>query len=266
MGIPVLQGRVFSESDTAESAPAVVIDQYLVNRYFASRSPLGQEIQRGGPQSPKLTVIGVVGTINSIDLGQPVAKERIYHPITQQPRLSMALVLRTSLDPDGVVAQVRAAVQSLDPEQPIADVRTMEQWVGRSLEGRRAPMMLFALFGMVALVLSAIGIYGVLAFNVAQRVREFGIRQALGADSRSILSLVLKQGLVTAAGGLALGLAASYGLAHYLRTLLYSVDPRDWTVFTGVTVLLFAVAILACYVPARRATRIDPIVALRANV
>src|SRR5688572_33150010 len=124
-------------------------------------------------------------------------------------------------------------------------------------------MLLLALFGAVALVLSAIGIYGVLAFNVAQRVREFGIRQALGADRRSILSLVFRQGLLTAGLGLMLGLGASYWLAQYLRTLLFSVQPRGWTVFAGVTIVLLMVAIVACYVPARRATRIDPMVALR---
>ena len=248
MQIPVLEGRVFNESDTAESAPVVVVDQYLANRYFANRSAIGQQIQRGGPQSPRFTIVGVVGTINSIDLGQPVAKERLYFAVTQQPRPSMALVLKTGLEPGAVVSQVRAAVQSLDAEQPIADVRTMEQWIDRSLEGRRAPMMLFALFGIVALLLSAIGIYGVLAFNVAQRVREFGIRQALGADSRSILSLVFRQGLQTAGVGLAIGLGASLALSRYLQTLLYSVQPRDWTVFGAVTVVLLIVAILACYV------------------
>jgi predicted permease len=263
MQIPVLEGRVFNESDTAESTPVVVVDQYLANRYFANRSAIGQQIQRGGPQSPRFTIVGVVGTINSIDLGQPVAKERLYFSVAQQPRPSMALVLKTGLEPGAVVSQVRAAVQSLDAEQPIADVRTMEQWIDRSLEGRRAPMMLFALFGIVALLLSAIGIYGVLAFNVAQRVREFGIRQALGADSRSILSLVFRQGLRTAGVGLAIGLGASLALSRYLQTLLYSVQPRDWTVFSAVTVVLLFVAILACYVPARRATRIDPMIALR---
>jgi putative ABC transport system permease protein len=263
MQIPVLQGRIFNDSDTADSPPVVVIDQYLVNRYFAKRDPIGQEIQRGGPQSPKLRIVGVVGTINSIDLGQPVTKERIYYPVSQQPRPMMALVLKTALAPTDLVPQVRAAVQSIDPEQPIAATRTMEEWIARSLEGRRTPMMLFALFGVVALLLSAIGIYGVLAFNVAQRVREFGIRQALGANSQSILSLVFAQGLRTAGLGLALGLVASSVLTRYMQTLLFSVRPRDWTVFSGVTVLLLAVAALACYVPARRATRIDPIVALR---
>ena len=261
--IPLLQGRVFTDSDTAESPRVVVIDQYLVNRYFANRNPLGQEIQRGqGPQG-RYTVVGVVGTINAIDLAQPVSKERIYYPIAQQPRQGMALVLKSALEPSQLVAQVRSAVQEIDPEQPLASVRTMDEWVSRSLEGRRTPMVLFVLFGVVALLLSAIGIYGVLAFNVAQRVREFGIRQALGANSQSILALVFKQGLTTAGIGLVLGLLASYGLSRYLETLLFGVQARDWMVFSIVTVLLFAVAALACYIPARRATRIDPIVALR---
>ena len=263
MQIPVLQGRTFNDGDTADSPRVVVIDQYLVNRYFANRNPLGQEIQRGqGPQG-RYTVIGVVGTINSIDLAQPVTKERLYYAIAQQPQPSMALVLKSAMEPSQLVSQVRAVVQSLDPEQPLADVRTMDEWVNRSLEGRRTPMMLFVLFGIVALLLSAIGIYGVLAFNVAQRVREFGIRQALGASSQAILTLVFKQGLATAGVGLAIGLAASYGLSRYLETLLFGVNARDWMVFSIVTVVLLVVAALACYIPARRATRIDPMEALR---
>jgi predicted permease len=263
MNIPLVEGRVFNEGDTAESQPVVVIDQYLVNRYFSNRSAIGQQLRRGGPTSPALTIVGVVGTINSIDLGQPVAKERVYRPVTQQPLRSMALVLKTGVDPASLVPQVRAAVQSLDPEQPIADVRTMDQWVARSLEGRRSPAILLALFGAVALTLSAIGIYGVLAFGVAQRVREFGIRQALGADRQSILSLVLKQGVRTTAIGIVIGLGASAWLTKYLQTMLFNVQPLDMTVYALVTVMLLGVAVLACYLPARRATRIDPMIALR---
>ena len=263
MDIPVLEGRAFTSGDTAESQPVVVVDQYLVNRYFPNRSAIGQQLRRGGPTSPALTIVGVVGTINSIDLGQPVAKERVYRPVTQQSLRSMALVIKTGVDPATLVSQVRAAVQSIDPEQPIADVRTMDQWVARSLENRRSPMLLLALFGAVALALSAIGIYGVLAFSVAQRVREFGIRQALGADRQTILSLVLKQGIRTTALGIGLGLAASLWLTKYLQTQLFSVRALDASVFGAVTLLLLGVAILACYVPARRATRIDPMVALR---
>ena len=263
MQIPLVDGRVFNDGDTADAAPVVVIDQYLVNRYFSKRSPIGQQIRRGGPANPPFTIVGVVGTINSIDLAEPVTKERIYYPLAQQTLPRMALTLKTQIDPAALVAQVRDAVQSIDPEQAIAEVRTVDQWVSRSLEIRRTPTVLLALFGGVALVLSAIGIYGVLAFGVAQRVREFGIRQALGADRRVILSLVLMQGVRTAGVGLMLGLAAAFGLARFLQSLLFGVGRHDFGVFAGATVLLLCVAIAACYVPARRATRIDPMVALR---
>ena len=175
----------------------------------------------------------------------------------------MALILKTGLDPQTLASQVRSAVQSIDPEQPVADVRTLDQWVARSLENRRTPTVLLALFGGVALVLSAIGIYGVLAFGVAQRVREFGIRQALGANRQAILSLVLTQGMRTVGIGVVLGLTGAYVLSRFLRTLLFGVQQHDFAVFAVVTLLLLVVAAVACYVPARRATEIDPMVALR---
>ena len=264
MQIPLIAGRLFTEGDSIDAAPICIVDEYLAKKYFAGTNAIGQQIQRG--QTARYTIVGVVGTINSIDLGQPVTKERIYYPLTQQPSArggGMALVLKTGLDPQSLVPQVRAAVRALDPEQPIADVRTMEQWVSRSMENRRTNMMLLSVFGAVALVLSAIVIYGVLAFSVAQRLREFGIRQALGADRRSILSLVLRQGLQTAGVGMVLGLAASVVLGRFLQTLLFEVTPRDPGVFGEVTVVLCLVAVAACYIPALRATRVDPMVALR---
>jgi predicted permease len=260
MQIPLVEGRFFNESDTAGTPPVVVVDQYLANKYFAGRSAIDQQIRRG---NTTFTIVGVVGTINSFDLGLPVTKERLYYPIAQQPSRSTALVLKTNLDPRTLVAQARSAVQSLDPEQPIADVRTMDQWIMRSLEIRRTPMMLLALFGVVALVLSAIGIYGVLAFGVAQRVREFGIRQALGADQRSILSLVLGHGMRTIGIGLTLGLIGAAVLTRLLQAQLFGVSTYDLGIYSGVTLLLLAVALLACYIPARRATEVDPMVALR---
>jgi predicted permease len=263
MRIPLIEGRFFNDGDTADSPAVVVVDQYLANKYFAKRSALGQQIRRGGPDSPPMTIVGVAGTINSIDLGQPVTKERVYRPATQQAPGAMALVLKTGLDPQTLVSQVRAAVRAIDPEQPLADVRTMDQWVSRSLELRRAPAVLLALFGSVALVLSAIGIYGVLAFSVAQRGREFGIRQALGADRKSILTLVLKQGLMTAGVGIVIGVAGAAIASRFMQTMLFGVEKYDPAIFAGVTLALFAVAAAACYIPARRATRVDPMVALR---
>jgi len=263
MQIPIVEGRAFNDADSAQAPPVVIIDQYLVGRYFKDKSPIGQQIRRGGPTSPAFTIVGVAGTINSIDLGMPVAKERIYYPITQAARPSMALVVKSAVDPKTLVAQVRSTVAGIDAEQPMADVRTMEEWMARSLEGRRSPMMLLALFGGVALVLSAIGIYGVLAFAVAQRTREIGIRQALGANRRSILSLVLRQGLTTAGIGVGLGLIGAIALTRYLQTLLFGVGAHDLQVYAGVTLMLLAVATAACYIPARRATAVDPNTALR---
>jgi predicted permease len=263
MQIPLIEGRFFNDGDTADSPPVAVVDQFMANKYFAGRSALGQQIRRGGPDSPPMTIVGVAGTINSIDLGQPVTKERIYRSAMQQAPPAMALMLKTGLDPQTVVGQVRAAVRAIDPEQPLADVRTMDQWIARSLELRRTPAMLLALFGSVALVLSAIGIYGVLAFSVAQRGREFGIRQALGADRQAILTLVLKQGVATAGLGIVLGLFASAGVSRLMQTMLFGVGRHDPAVYAGVTAVLFVVAVAACYIPARRATRVDPMVALR---
>ena len=175
----------------------------------------------------------------------------------------MGLIVKTRIDPRTMVSQVRSAVAAIDPEQPMSDVRTMDEWMARSLEGRRAPMLLLALFGAVALTLSAIGIYGVLAFGVAQRAREFGIRQALGADPRTILALVLGQGMRTAGIGVVLGLVGSLALTRYLQSLLFGVGSYDPSVYAVVTVLLLGVALAACYLPARRATRVAPTVALR---
>jgi putative ABC transport system permease protein len=261
MQIPLVAGRLFTDADSADAPLVTVIDQVLVKRYFADKNPIGQQITRGGPDS--YTIVGVVGTINSIDLGEPVTKERLYYPVAQQPAPGMALIVKTQIDPHALVSQVRSAVAEIDPEQPLAAVRTLEEWMAQSLESRRAPTLLTALFGAVALTLSAIGIYGVLAFGVAQRAREFGIRQALGAEPRTILALVLGQGMRTAGIGVVLGLAGAVALTRYLQSLLFGVGAYDVSVYAGVTILLLGVAFAACYVPALRATRVAPTVALR---
>jgi len=263
MGIPLLAGRYFDETDVATSTPVVIVDEYLVKKYFADKNPLGQQIRRGGPNP--LTIVGVVGTISAIDLAQPVTKERLYYPVAQLSARAMTVMLKTKSDPASVTPDVRAAIRSLDPEQPIATVRTMDEWMSRALAPRSTPTLLLTIFGGVALVLSAIGVYGVLAFGVAQRVREFGVRQALGADGGAILRLVMGQGLRTIGIGAVLGLVGTLLLSRYLESLLFAVTTRDLGVLAAVTAVLLIVAAAACYIPARRATRVDPLVALRAD-
>jgi len=239
----------------------VVIDELLARRQFPGADPIGRQLNFGSPRN--YTIVGIVGTINPGDLSRPVPEERIYFNVAQVAQSVMGIVVKTAVEPTSLAPQLRAAVEAVDPEQAISDVRSLDQWRSRSLQPRRTPAALLALFGAVALVLSAIGIYGVLSFGVAQRIREIGIRQALGADRASILSLVLAQGLRTTAAGIALGLAGAAVLTRYLESLLFGVAARDALVFAAVTLILFAVAAAACYVPARRATRVDPMVALR---
>ena len=261
MGIPLVEGRLFADGDTADVPRVVLVDRLLAETQFPGESAVGHQINFGSQRN--YTIVGVVGTVNAADLAKPVPEGRIYFHAAQLTPISMGLVVKTAVPPASIAPQIREAVRAIDVEQPIARMRTMGEWVTRSLETRKAPMTLVTIFGAVALTLSAIGIYGVLAFGVAQRVREFGIRQALGADRASILSLVLGQGLRTAGVGIALGLGGALVLTRYLQSLLFGVSTHDVTVFGGVAAILFGVALLACYVPARRATRVDPMVALR---
>jgi predicted permease len=261
MQIPLVEGRLFGDGDTADSPRVVIVDRLFARKQFPGESAVGQQINFGGPRN--YTIVGVVGTNNGGDLARPVPEERIHLNALQVTPVSTSIVVKTAGDPSALAPLIRSAVRSIDAEQPIARMRTMDDWVARSLQSRRAPMTLVALFGAVALLLSAIGIYGVLAFGVAQRVREFGIRQALGADRSSILSLVLRQGLQTAGIGIVLGLGGAIAMTRYLQTLLFGITTHDAGVFGGATALLFTVALAACYIPARRATHVDPMVALR---
>jgi predicted permease len=263
MEIPLRDGRTFDQRDGPESPPVVIVDEFLVQRYFQGRSPLGRQIRRGGPDSPPITIVGVVGTINAIDLAQPVDKERLYYPVAQQSRATMAVVLKTGVEPSTIVGPLRQAVRGIDPEQPLSTVRTMEEWMTRSMVTRRAPMLLFAAFGGVALLLAAIGTYGVLAFGVSQRTRELGIRQALGAGRPALVSLILRQGLRRVAFGTALGIAGAFGVSQVLRSQLYGVLPGDPRVMGASTLLLLAVTTAACSIPALRAARLHPSDALR---
>jgi putative ABC transport system permease protein len=259
--IPLAEGRFFTDQDSADAPRVVIVDRLLAERQFPGASAIGRQLNFGSARN--YTIVGVVGTVNAADLSKPVPEERIYFNAVQLTQSAMTLVVRTSADVSTAAPAVRGIVRALDPEQPIAHMRPMREWISRSLDPRRAPMLLVVVFGAVALALSAVGIYGVLAFGVAQRVREFGIRQALGADRRSILTLVLRQGLRTAAAGLLAGVAGAALLARLLASMLFGVTPHEPAVYAGACVALFVTALAACYLPARRATRIDPAAALR---
>jgi putative ABC transport system permease protein len=261
--IPVRAGRIFSTSDVAGAPRVVVVDEVMVRRYFKDSNPIGRQIGRGSAEP--WTIIGVVGTIRKLNLAEPVEKETLYFPAAQSASAlrTMGLVVKTGLEPSTLVEPIRAVIRGIDAEQPIFDVRTMTERVSLSLEQRRTPMLLIGAFAALALLLAAVGLYGVLAFAVSQRVRELGIRQALGAARSDILALVLRQGMVIAGIGVVLGVGAAFWLTAFLRTQLFGIGPRDPIVLTSVPVLLLLVALVACLIPALRATRIDPVEALR---
>jgi predicted permease len=263
MGIPLKRGRLIEPGDTDKTQRIVVIDQFLADRYFKGSDPIGRQIRRGGATQEPWTIVGVVGTINGTNLGEVVAKETIYFPAKQLPPAPLALVVKTAVDPRTLVQPVRVALQQVDPDQPMYEVRTMEDRLAMSLETRRTPMMLLVAFGAIALVLAAIGIYGVLAYTVSQRVRELGIRQALGAERGDILRMVMRQGLTLAVIGIIAGGVASFWLATLLKAQLFGVAPRDPVVFVAGPAILLLVAFAACCLPAFRATRVDPVIALR---
>ncbi|MGH8176222.1 MAG: ADOP family duplicated permease [Steroidobacter sp.] len=262
MQIPLVAGRVFSDADHAESPIVVVIDELLVDRYFRERDPVGQRIRRG---QTELTIVGVVRTIHPVDLAEPATKERIYYSVRQIPFLNrdMALVVKTETDPRQIVGELRDVIGRIDPDLPLADVQTMDDVVAGSLRDRWTPTVLVGGFGAVALVLAALGLYSVLAFGVSQRVRELGIRQALGADERTIFREVMVRGAWSVGIGLVFGLLATVVLTRYLQALLFGVKALDLPTIGSACLVLVGAAWLASYVPARRATRVDPLVALR---
>ena len=264
MGIPLLQGRAFATTDTRDSTKVIVIDEVLAKKYFPKDDAIGKRIRRGTDEAPEFwTIVGVVGTVKNINLADAVTKESYYFSFRQQSLPNGFLVVRAAVSTGGLVQPVRDAVLRADPEQPVYDLRTLDERIAISLESRRAPMVLLALFSAVALVLAAIGIYGVLAFAVAQRTGELGVRMAIGAQRGDIVSMVLRQGARLVALGLGIGVVAALVGGRALSTQLYGVDATDPVTLLLVVGLLAAVAFLACWLPARRAAGTDPMIALR---
>jgi putative ABC transport system permease protein len=266
MGTALLGGRTFTEAD-AEGAPLVaVVDESFAHRYFPNQDPVGKRIKRGKLDStrPWMTIVGVVRHVQSRSL-DATSGVQVYFPFYQDPgAYNMSLVVRTSAaDPLALSTTVRAAIRSVDPNQPVYDIFTLRQIVGDSLAQRRFSMLLMAMFAAVALALAAVGIYGVMSYAVTQRTHEIGIRVALGAQTRDVVKLVVGQGMKLTLIGVAMGLAAAFALTRLLETLLFGISATDWVTFVEIAALLIGVALLACYLPARRATKVDPMIALR---
>jgi predicted permease len=273
MGITLLDGRRFDQRDTEKSAHVIIIDDRLARRFWGNASPVGKRMWR--PSSPQnlihpdsttlyYTVVGVVGSVKLralVDTDERVGA--YYYPYEQSPRSTITFAVKTSSDPTVLISGFRNKIAELDPELPLYDIRTMQQRAEESLISRKSPMLLAMIFGLVALFLAGVGIYGVLAYMVAQRTREIGIRMAVGSTPEAIFQLILKEGILILAVGFALGLTGSLALGQYVKSQLFGVQPMESSVLIPVTMLLAVVALIACSLPAHRATRVDPIQALR---
>jgi putative ABC transport system permease protein len=267
MQIPLHSGRTFNEQELTEERHVVIINQAFADQYLKGVNPLGQKavIYMKSLEESKNTpseIIGVVGDVRQMSLDTP-AEPTVYWPHPELVISEMTIVVRTTNDPLALVSAVRSELQQMDPEQPMAAIATMDQLLAGSLSRSRFTMLVLGVFAALALLLACVGIYGVIAYSVTQRTQEFGIRMALGANRRDVLRLVLAQGTRLTLLGIGLGIVAAIIVTRLMATLLYGVSATDPLTFTAVALLLALVALAACYIPARRATRVDPIVALR---
>jgi len=264
MKIPLISGRFFTEQDTKESAQAVIVDENLARTYWPGTVPIGRRLKMGGANSkaPWLTVIGVVGNVKhyALDADSRVA---LYLSHLQFTINSLSVAVRTTNDPLSLAAAVTREARAIDPNVPIYDVKSMEQLLSASLARRRFAMLSLVLFAALAVLLASVGIYGVMSYMVAERTREIGIRMAMGAETRNVLKLVIKQGMSLAGVGVGIGLAGAAVMTRVMTNLLFGVRASDPLTFAVIALLLVAVALLACYLPARRAAKVDPMVALR---
>jgi putative ABC transport system permease protein len=263
MGIPLLMGRDFTDSDTPDSLMVTIIDERLAREYWPNESPLGKRVRFGPPESnePWHTIVGVVGVVKHESL-RLTRRKTVYLPHTEITIDDMALAVRAA-NSENLTPAIRRQVNAMDPDLPIINIRTMTEVVSRSVWQPRLYMILFGVFAAVALALASIGIYGVMSYSVSERTREIGVRVALGAQRRDVLKLVVAQGMTLTMIGAGIGLGAALALTRLMQTLLFEVSATDPLTFAGLAALLSAVAILACYLPARRATKVDPMVALR---
>jgi putative ABC transport system permease protein len=265
MGIPLLRGRILEPADDKQAARVVIVNEAFSKQFFPNGEAIGKRIRLGKltNEFPWATIVGIVGDVRGFALDEP-PQPTMYWPVAQiRDTPALAVVVRTQSDPAALASSVRSAIAEIDPAQPIYDMQTLDQLVAKSLGQRQFTLTLMLLFGVIALVLSAVGIYGVMAFAVTQRTQEIGIRMALGASAIDVLKLIVGSGMSLAVLGVVIGLAGAFAITRLMATLLFGVSPTDVLTFALVSAGLLVVALLACYVPARKATKVDPLIALR---
>ncbi|HYV06299.1 MAG TPA: FtsX-like permease family protein, partial [Blastocatellia bacterium] len=266
LSIPVLQGRGFEERDNTSNPLVVVINQAAANDNFADDNPIGKRIGFGGTdrnnQPVWFEIVGVIANVRSLELQEEPLPE-VYLSSYQDAFAGMSFVIRAQIEAAGLVTAAREAAQDVDRAQPVAEIRTMEDIVSESVTQPRFNATLLGIFGGIALILSAAGIYGVTSYTVTQRTHEIGVRMAVGAKETDVLRLMMRQGMKPAVFGLTIGLAAAIALTRLMKSLLFGVSATDTVTFAALALLLLSVALVACYFPARRATKVDPLVALR---
>ncbi|MCI0415644.1 ABC transporter permease [bacterium] len=269
-GIPLIAGRSFQSTDTTDSLPVAIVSEKMVQRYWSKENPIGKRVKFGRTPSaerPWMTIVGVAAevkhrTIVEDPVGSPDDPE-IYLPLSQRVTRGMGLIVRTEKDTDSISATLRKEIQSMDPDIPVFSITTMRELVQSGTSGSRFSAFLMIVFGALALMLSAIGIYGVLTFHVTQRTREIGVRLALGAPRLAVFNMILRHALVLTMIGLGLGLLAARGLSGLLSAQLYQISPTDPFIFSSIPLILLAVAFIAIVIPARRAMKVEPVIALR---
>jgi putative ABC transport system permease protein len=263
MKIPLLSGRGYDARDNADGAKVAIVNQAFARRFFPNGDPIGKRIGFGCEEGLCRTIVGVVGNVKQESITADIAPE-IYLPFSQEPMNGMTLFLRTNGGNLADLARaLRSEVLAIDKNQPVYDVKTLDQRVVETISASRSLMFLFSGFASLAMVLAVVGIYGIVSYSVSQRTREIGIRMALGARAGDVLRLILKNGMTLVLAGIVIGVAGALALTRFLATLLFGVTPTDALTFVLVSLVLIAVALIACLVPARRATKVDPLEALR---
>lgn len=264
MGIRLLRGRLFTDADVEGSGWVTVVNETFARHFWQGEDPVGKKLKQGFPEweTPWLEIVGVVADVKleGVDQETPL---QAYLPLAQNSSSFLNLVVHTQAEPMAAATDVQAAIHMVDPDLPLFQIRTMNELFDRSILPQRATMVLLASFAALAMLLAAVGIYGVISYGVAQRTREIGLRMALGAEPRQVLWLILRQGIWLTLAGVCLGLIGALILTRVMSALLFQVSATDFVTFAVMPLVLASIALLACYIPARQATKVDPMVALR---